>query len=383
MNINSNFIFYLLIVFEVFIFPTFRISPTYASEMVESNQVIDFNKDLTFIQKTLLENHPGVCNTLDPKFLEEMEKSFKIAKQKLFDTNTIEEKAKILREVGRGFCDAHLWICYNLNKPERPIASRERRPFSIQELKKGTYWINIPTFRPSKDQIKSLNQIIESLAEFRKQTVIFDLRGNGGGNSCWGEELLKALFGEEYTNQQLAKFNQNVYSEWRISQGNLDHIQELIPIVKKQFGENHLAVQLIKNTYKGMQDAFLRGENYYSELSDLDALSSNAVSSFSGRIVAIIDKSCASSCLSFIDGLKAMNADIIFIGESTGMDTVYTELRRVTLPSGKGTLGFPIKVKRNHPRGHNVPYMPDIQYSDLQNTTELQNFVLTSFLKIN
>lgn len=384
MNINYNFTFYLLIIFEIFVFPTFRISPTYATEIVKPNQIIDFNRDLMFIQKTLFEDHPGVYNALDPKFLEETEKNFKIAQQKLFGVNTVEEKAKILQEFGQSFRDVHLWIHYDLSKPERPI-SRERRPFSIQELKKGTCWINIPTFNPSRAQIKKLKHIIESLVEFRKQTVIFDLRGNGGGNSSWGEELLKALFGKEYANQQLAKSSQNVYSDWRVSRGNLDHIKELILIVKEQFGENYHAVQSLKNTCKGMEDAFLRDENYYLEPPDLDqaALSSNAISSFSGRIVAIIDKDCGSSCFNFIDGLKAMNADAVFVGEPTGMHSVYTELRKVTLPSGKGTLGFSTKVKRNHPRGHNEPHIPDIQYSNLQNTTELQNFIFDKVLKIN
>ena len=263
-----------------------------------------------------------------------------------------------------------------------PIASHETRLFGVQKLKEGTYWINIPTFHPSKDQVKEFKKIIELLPEFRKETVIFDLRGNGGGNSSWGEELLKALFGEQYVNQQLAKSSQNVYAEWRVSQGNLDHVKELIPVVKEQFGDNHPAMQWVENTFKGMENAFLRGENYYSEPPNLDqaALSSNAVNSFSGRIIAIVDKGCGSACLDFIDGLKAMNTDIVFIGEPTGVDSVYMELRKVSLPSGKGTLGFPIKVYRNRPRGHNVPHTPDIQYSgNLQNTVELHEFFLRNY----
>lgn len=137
-------------------FPAFSASTTYASEIITATQAIDFNKDLTFIQKTLLEDHPGVCNSLDPKFLEEMEKSFRVAQQKLFGAKEIEEKTKIMRELGRSFRDAHLWIRYDLNKSEMPIASHETRPFGVQKLKEGTNWINIPTFHPSKDQMKEL-----------------------------------------------------------------------------------------------------------------------------------------------------------------------------------------------------------------------------------
>jgi hypothetical protein len=213
---------------------------------------------------------------------------------------------------------------------------------------------------------------------------VFDLRGNGGGNSSWGEELLKALFGEEYVNQQLSESRRNVYAEWRISEGNLEHVKGLISIVKEQFGENHPAIQWVENTYKGMQNAFSRGENYYSEPPDVDrfVVSSNAASSFSGHVVAIIDKGCGSACLDFIDGLKAMNIDVTFIGETTGADSVYIELGKVALPSGKGTLGFPIKVYRNRLRGHNVPHEPDIQYNgNLKDTLQLQDFVLKQSFK--
>lgn len=371
--------FYSSIILWVLIFSTFSVPQTFASEIVTPTQDIDFNKDLTFIQQTLLENHPGICNSLDPKFLEEMEKNLKVAQQKLFGTKEVKEKTKIMRELGQSFHDAHLWIRYDLNKSETPIASNETRRLGVQKLKEGTICINIPTFHPSKDQMNELKQIIELLPEFRKQTVIFDLRGNSGGNSSWGEELLKALFGEQYVNQQLAKSSQNVYAEWRVSRGNLDHVKELIRVVKEQFGDNHPAMHSIKNIFQGMEIAFLLGENYYSEPPNQDqaASSSNAVNFFSGRMIAIIDKGCGSACLDFIDGLKAMNTPIVFIGEPTGVDSVYMELRKVSLPSGKGTLGFPIKVYRNRPRGHNVPHIPDIQYSgNLQSTTELHDFIL-------
>ena len=94
-------------------------------------------------------------------------------------------------------------------------------------------------------------------------------------------------------------------------------------------------------------------------------------------MVAIIDQHCGSACLDFLDGLKAMDVNVIFIGETTGADSVYMELRTVTLPSGQGILGLPIKVYRNRVRGHNVPHEPTIQYNgNLKDTQELQNFVL-------
>lgn len=363
-----NFKTYFLIISWTLVVPAFCDFPSPASEIAIPEQTVDFDKDLTFIKKTLLEDHPGVCNSLDPTFCEKMEENFKIAKQKLLTTQIAEEKGKILEEFGRSFDDAHLWIQYNFKNAKITGPLNKKRPFSIEQIKEGICWIDIPTFHLSKEQVKDLRAIINSLPEARNQTVIFDLRGNGGGNSFWGNEILKALFGQEYTNQQLALYKQHVYVEWRISQGNLDHIKNLIAIFEK----DDPSIGWLKKIYKGMLEASLRGDNYYSEIYSPPP-SSTATTLFTGKVMAIIDRGCGSACLNFLDGLKAMNSDVTFIGEPTGADSVYMELRTISLPSGKGTLGFPIKVYKNRPRGHNVPHTPDLEYKgNLQDTAELK-----------
>lgn len=370
----------LLTIFSVIIIIVGKIFPIHTSEIIGAKQQNAFNNDFVFIQKTLMENHPGVCNALDPHFVEDMQKIFKNT-QKLFSHASDEEKIKILQEMGDHFHDSHLWILYDRTQEKLPIKTLEVRTFSLLELKKGTYWIDIPNFHPSKDQIHNLKIIIESLPHLRNHTIVFDLRGNSGGNSSWGEELLNALFGEEYVNQQLTKSRYNVYADWRISQGNLEHVKGLIAIVQKQFWENHPSVQTIKDIEGGMKIAYSRGEKYYSELPNIDqGASLNAVNSFNGQIIAVIDKKCGSSCLDFLDHLKAMKANVIFVGETTSADSVYMELRKVILPSGKGTLAFPVKVYRNRLRGHQVPHVPNISYNGhLQDTAELKNFFISDF----
>jgi hypothetical protein len=243
----------------------------------------------------------------------------------------------------------------------------------------GIHWIDVPTFHPSKDQSKVLLQIIEKLLQLREQIVIFDLRGNGGGNSLWGETLLKAFFGKEYAEQRLAESSRDIYVEWRVSSENLEHVKGFIPMMKSEFEENYPAIKWAKNTYAGMEKAFSRGEYYYSELKTDEDCSPfpDAVNPVRGRVMVIVDAGCGSACLDFIDGLKSMKADLVLLGQTTGADSLYMELRKVPLPSGKGMLGFSIKVYRNHPRGHNIPYISDIRYEgNLHDTTEVQKFVL-------
>jgi len=242
-------------------------------------------------------------------------------------------------------------------KPEAPT-------FSIQCSEGGT-WITLPTFAPSKNQIVLLEKIISSLTQHRENTIIFDLRGNGGGNSAFGVDLLKALFGVEYAEHSLAQQEQNVYIKWRASSENLEHVKSfLIPMVKQQFSEDHSVVKQIEATYKGMLNAFADGDHYYIEPKPPETSTDQNISSlFKGEVIAIIDRGCGSACLDFLDGLKAMLSKVTFVGESTEADSVYMELRTVKLPSLKGTFGFPIKVYLNRPRGHNIPYLPDVKYN--------------------
>jgi len=82
------------------------------------------------------------------------------------------------------------------------------------------------------------------------------LRGNGRGNSSWGVEPLKTLFGEEYVNQQLAESKHNVYTEWRISQGNLDHVKALILFYKINLEKTTPQLSGLKSLIKAWKTLF-------------------------------------------------------------------------------------------------------------------------------
>ena len=327
----------------------------------------DFHEDLVFAYQTLKANHPGPYNALDPNFSQKLEENFHIAEQKL---KVEEDKQKVLKEFGRSFQDSHLRIWY-----ESAASPQVEAVFDIQKLN-GCYWISIPTFYPSEEQKKALYKIIQLLPELREQTVIFDLRGNRGGSFFWGRELIKALFGKEYTQQRLSKLYHQTFNHWRLSPGNLEHVKVMISALKSQHGETHSSIQWSENLYQELEKALNHGDAFYVEAFNKKTFSSIATNPVKGKIIAIIDRNCYSATLMFIDELKAMQ-DIILLGETTGADSMYMELRDISLPSGNGKLGFPIRVYQSPSRGHNVPYHPDIHYpGNLQETANLQSFVL-------
>lgn len=344
-----------------------------------SDQSDRFNRDLQFIKTTIHENHPGIHNDFDPDFLSQMNKSCIIAEQLLNQACSDEEKIGVLKNFGKSFKDAHLWVQYDSIKSSQVADENKTGIFAIQQLSDDVTWITIPTFAPSKNQLDALQKIIRVLPQLRQGKVIFDLRGNGGGDSSWGTELLKAMFGEEYTNHCMVRKDQDVYVEWRASEGNLKHVEGFVPLLREQFPEEHPAIKWAETTYQGMKNAVEHGDRYYSEpkIPSNASLGANSINSFRGKVIAVVDRGCGSACLDFLDGLKTVQPDVILIGEPTGADSVYMELRTVQLPSGKGTFGFPIKVYRNRYRGHNVPHLPNVRYhGDLKDTFALQQFTL-------
>ncbi len=280
-----------------------------------SEQPDRFNRDLQFIKTTILENHPGIQNTLDPDFLSQLNKSCRIAEQQLNRVRSEEEKIGVLKNFGKSFKDAHLWVQYDSTKGSQVADEKKPRIFGIQKLNDDVNWITIPTFAPSKNQLDSLQEIIRVLPQLRQGIVIFDLRGNGGGDSSWGTELLKALFGTEYSNHCLVQKDRDVYAEWRASPGNLKHVERFVPMLREQFQEGHPAIEWAETTYQGMKNAIASGDHYYPEpkTPSNTSLSVDIGNLFKGKAIAIVDRGCGSACLDFLDGLKAVQQNVILM----------------------------------------------------------------------
>jgi hypothetical protein len=346
-----------------------------------SHPSIDFDVDLIFAYQMLQENHPGPYNSLDSTFSKRLEDHFYMARQKLKVSETNEEKKKVLKEFGQNFHDSHLWIRYESAVTESKIIEEKVRLFGIEALPNDIFWIHIPTFFPSSpEQEEAFSQIIQKLPSLREQTIVFDLRGNRGGSRLLGTELIKSLYGHKYAEKCLSELYRRSFNEWRLSAGNLEHMEGwMIPVTMAQLGEDHFATRKMNERYQKMKKAFLQGEHSYFELVYEEiSYSPSATNPIRGPIFVVMDKNCYSASLMFIDELRGMQSPVILIGETTGADSMYMELRRVPLPSGTGEMGFPIRVYVGPFRGHNISYEPDIQYNgNLLDTKELQSFVGT------
>jgi len=323
-------------------------------------QPYDAQDDLVFVVDQILKNHPGPCNGLDPLFTQHLEDAAQLASHDLATASTFEEKRAVLNAFMRSFNDAHLRIDWKdgTSKLIRPPVEEER--FDWRFIGDGVCWITVPTFQQlTSRQKQALQDICALLPQLRRASwVIFDLRGNGGGNSDYGRRLVEALFGKKYMAYCLEKQVALQSVDWRVSEDNLAHLRFLLPLVKGSSIESE-----VEKLIAAMADAIANGDVFVTQ-ADQKSKKPRMMPlhpCVAARVACLVNRGTGSSSLDFIDMLKATGHRIFLAGSETSVDRLYMELRSVALPSGKGLFCHPIKVYRNRPRGDACGYTPDLR----------------------
>lgn len=240
-------------------------------------------------------------------------------------------------------------------------------------------WVTIPSFAENVgDHRAGLERIIEGLpAERDDRLIVFDVRGNGGGNSAWGKRVLAALFGQDYIDDVEAALGSDVYTEWRASKGNADFIERY---TLPRFEEGSGTRRYLERLVAAMRDAIANGRDLVRAEAD-DAEQPKTPDTvpphpLANRVILLTDGWCASACLDFADLLLGIPG-VRHAGAPTYADAVYIDNRSVPLPSGIGGFGFSMKVYRHRPRGNNQPYRPELRYpGDRWDTRALQEWLL-------
>lgn len=252
---------------------------------------------------------------------------------------------------------------------------------TITEIRPGTYWVRLPQFQPNDAQVAQLNEVAARMPSLRNaQLVVFDTRGNSGGNSVWGWRVLAGLVGGEYLQQQTRSEG---YAEWRASAGNLAYLRDgLLPRLTRQYGAGHKDLAQWESLQRRMQQAIEQGKPFVrqGEAPPGQAAPPKPAAPVAplsrARIALVTQSGCASSCLDFADYALAIPGTV-HLGETTGADTVYMDVRPLALPSGLGRFSMAQKVYRGRPRAHNAAYAPRIPYPGaIHDTAALQSWAI-------
>jgi len=251
------------------------------------------------------------------------------------------------------------------------------RPFG-----KDAFWVSLPSFAPEGEELAAMKEVIAKAKDLRKASVIvFDLRGNGGGNSEWGNEIMDNLYGKAYA-RRLSEPSGSETVDWRVSEGNLQYVRAACAGLLAEFGADSEVYRGFREAEKGMAQSLKQGRAYYREVREParpqdvtdDASGGGPVS---GKVFFLTDGRCASACLDFADGMLS-EPGVIHIGQATLADTDYMDVRGVELPSGIGRLSVAMKVHRNRRRLSGQAYVPRYVWEkDIWDTEGLETWVLS------
>ena len=277
------------------------------------------------------------------------------------------------------------------HEPNRDLTKDDSLGNSKKNL--NYVYVRIPTFNADTPEIKaSLEEVAQRIKntpfkntqfqnykDFKNpadyKNIVFDLRGNTGGNSYFGWEILKNLYGSGYF-RQYAWGNSEDFVHWRASKDNI-HFLANNPFMTTEQKE------AFSGTLNNLKQALKSKQNFYRENTKPFMMRMLIPSRCNPTIYVIIDAQCASASLDFIDLVKSLSKKpVILMGHPTSADSFYMDCRAVDLPTNlltttKMQLHFPMKVLSGRKRKSNEPYAPNIYFEteSLNNDEKLHSLI--------
>jgi len=263
------------------------------------------------------------------------------------------------------------------------LGAMPERPLGVSKLADGTIWVDVPTFQVDGEKdLAAMHGMIEALGAEMKQTrdwklLVFDLRGNHGGSSEWGDEIAAAVFGKEWADAAGGWLDDGVYIDWRVSKRNLEAVEGNALQQERRHGKD--AGAGMHRFAETMRAALESGRPYLDQRWPVQGSPRPPVVAVPGKIVVVTSPSCYSACLDFLDRMR-LHPAVVQVGQTTGVDTVYMETWGWDLPSGLGQLSVPMKVFRDRKRKNNEAYAPKVEYKGkLADTEALRSWIAASY----
>ena len=237
----------------------------------------------------------------------------------------------------------------------------------------GHAWIRLANVS-NEAALKALEaDLIANQARLRAAPyIVFDLRGNAGGNSTWGVRFASILWGEEAVEARRLASESTEPGEygkfWRGSKRASDVVLEeaaeyatrgpdWVPFADywRERGEELGAQE---------EDGLVQDECCQPQPAPTDMPTPH----YDGRVFVLTDAAAYSSGVIVMNALKFMGA--IHVGEVSGHNEVWGEsVGPLTLPSGLGTYRIPVSVIRQ-PRSSLGGLPPDIAWQGAMDDEE-------------
>jgi len=252
--------------------------------------------------------------------------------------------------------------------------------YRVQQVGSG-YWIAIEELGPKAlaviDTVKAQQEQLRNAPY-----VVLDLRGNGGGNDEYGRQLAAVLYGRSFAVAHIGEGEEEENSTgcksvWRASPENIKAVDASVRIrvetgqtaAAKSRGDGVVAMRAALEAHHS-----LTGNPVCTPSRNASA-ATDAASLMHGRMIVLSDSACFSSCINVVGYFKQLGATLV--GQMTGADTHFSEVRVVVLPSGLSMFSTLQAIIPDAPRTIG-PFAPDVPYDrDISDTTALEKWIAT------
>ncbi len=199
------------------------------------------------------------------------------------------------------------------------------------------------------------------------RVVVFDTRGNNGGDSGVGDRIFEAATGGLVFDESGVDKLPRTYAQWRVSEVSIATAERVLTSKKELYGATQPeSVKESSDFLEQLTTARAKGEPWVEQtggrrVTRQDIAQRNwHLGRFKGKVAIITNVNCASACLDFADRVLQVPGSI-HLGQTTSSDTLYIDVGYAELPS-HNRLFMPLKVWRNRLRGNNERLVPDVKF---------------------
>lgn len=333
--------------------------------------------DLDAAHRLIQENHPGAAPEMaDAAFRERLAEAYAKARADAGKVDGYPAYVAVLRGFALSFRDPHVsWApqvqMASQTPPVAPLKAG-KAGFGMRAYAGGV-WVGIETFDERVTPvIANMRRRLDEIVAARR--VVIDVRGNRGGNSDLGDQLIAVLVGQKNMRAAQRPILGGCGVAWRASPGNKATLEEY----RARFSQASPALaHELGVAAEEMEVALAAGRNFTSPIPQAcleprtDLAPPLVISP--GRVVILTDEACFSSCLIFVDRMLRLGA--IQAGQPTREGNWYMEVRAEALPSGLGSFRTMQKVALEFPRKMG-PYLPARPYGgDIADTAALEHWL--------
>jgi hypothetical protein len=244
----------------------------------------------------------------------------------------------------------------------KQMTGLNRPDYGVTGFGENSYWITLPSFQTSDENTKGLKGVIKTVREMSEDlknadAIVFDMRGNTGGNSSWGDQVLRALWGVTIFDHAGPGWSS---VDWRVSEGNIRANRHYADLYLGIEGAESGRVKYFQRLARSLQKEQDAGQTFY-RITNKASSKDQKPEAPTAKVFLLTNFTCFSACLDFADSVRSIPG-ATHIGSPTRADAIYIDNWAEPLPSGLARLSYSMKVYRGRTRGHNEPYIPHIAY---------------------